>query len=217
MVLGGFPSRYGQRVSMPKSILATSVTIITLFYVAVAELLVGRSFFEDYRRIVALALGLLGLCAWLVGWYLTQKRAESEAAGDEKRILLFDFRYWGSMLVLLGGLTLCVQTLADGVALVRRLCGMTDGKKPVVALAVPRPAPAPVTFPTFKIQGIVIRDARSAIIVRGRSYFVGDRIGDATVKEITREAVTLEKSNAVKLISLDEAAPPGISITSGGK
>ena len=202
---------------MKKNIIGVSAAIMAVFYVAVAELLVGRPIFEDYRRVVALALGLLGLCAWVAGWYLTQKRAESETADDKKRFLLHDFRYWGPMLILLGGLTLCVQTLADGVALVRRLCGMADDKKPVVALAVPRKAPAPVTFPSFKIQGIVIRDARSAVIVRGRSYFVGDLIGDATVKEITREAVTLEKSNAVKLISLAEAAPPGVSITSAGK
>ena len=94
------------------------------------------------------------------------------------------------MLSVLGGLTLCVQTLPDDVAFVRRLLGLESGKIAVaVARTAPPPVPqAPVIFPSVKIQGIVIRDA-----------------------------MTLEKSNQVKIISLAEVTPAGVRFTSAEK
>ena len=125
------------------------------------------------------------------------------------------------MIFLLGAITLFFRTPVDQAAPVRPLRRVPEDKQPVVqpvtALAVPREAPAPVTFPSVKIQGIVIRDARSAVIVKGRTYLVGDQIDGATIKEITRETVTLEKSSEVKIISLAETTPAAVSITSAGK
>ena len=204
---------------MIKKILVVSLAVAALFGLGMAQLVVGHPFFEPHRRHLAIALGGLGLVAWLIGWFLVRKHADDESS-DERRVnWLCDFRYWGPMLSVLGGVTLCIQTLPDDVAFVRRLLGLDSGKKAVaVARAAPPPVPqAPVIFPSVKIQGIVIRDARSAVIVKGRSYFVGDLIGDATVKEITRDAMTLEKSNQVKIVSLAEVIPSGVRFTSAEK
>ena len=204
---------------MIKKILVVSLAVAALFGLGMAQLVVGHPFFEPHRRHLAIALGGLGLVAWLIGWFLVRKHADDESS-DERRVnWLCDFRYWGPMLSVLGGVTLCIQTLPDDVAFVRRLLGLDSGKKAVaVARAAPPPVPqAPVIFPSVKIQGIVIRDARSAVIVKGRTYLVGDQIDGATIKEITRETVTLEKSSEVKIISLAETTPAAVSITSAGK
>ncbi len=195
--------------------LGISVVVIAGFSVAAAELLVGRPLFEEHRGHLAVALGALGLLAWFIGRCLAQQRAEYESTAHKKVTWLFDLRYWGKMLIVWGGIILCIQTLADDEAFVRRLLGMEGGKKAVARAAAPKASS--VIFPSLKIQGIIIRDARSAVIVNGNSYLVGDRIGDVTVKEITRDAVTLEKLNEVKIISLTQSTSASGRITNAGK
>jgi len=63
---------------------------------------------------------------------------------------------------------------------------------------LPTIPPAPIAAPPrreLKLQGIVYDSRRSWAVVGGQTVFVGDWIGDFRVKEISRDAVTLQAAD----------------------
>jgi len=204
------------------TILGVSVAIVAVFCVTVAELLVGHRLFEQYRGYIALTLAISGVAAWFVGRFLGKRRQAKESDEDKKIFVLFDLRYWGPMFLTLGVITLFIQTIKltkDSAAALPPAPKKTEPPKQVEVVAKPPPPIAPggpVSFPTLKVQGIIFRDNHSSVILNGRSYEEGDLVGDVTVKEITREAVKLEKSGEVKLFFL-AGDPRGTSLMPDGR
>jgi hypothetical protein len=186
------------------TILGVSVAILAVFCVTVSELLVGHPIFERYRGYIALTLIIGGIVAWFMGRFLGRRRRASNPEEEAKVFLLFDLRYWGPMLVTLGTITLFILTLRLQ-SVKAAVAARPPPPKKVEVVAIPEPPPqpkAPVVFPALHLQGIFLREGRAAAIINGRSYSVGDTVGEVTVKEINRNGVALEKLGEVKLVSL---------------
>lgn len=62
---------------------------------------------------------------------------------------------------------------------------------PAAPASVAAAAPAPAAI-TYRLGGIFYRVAKPSAVVNNRTVFIGDRVGNARVKSITRDAVTLE-------------------------
>jgi hypothetical protein len=61
-----------------------------------------------------------------------------------------------------------------------------------ISNSIPQPPPPP---PQPKLQGIIFTPPKPWAIVNGKTVYVGDSVGDFTVKEISRNAVTLENAD----------------------
>lgn len=205
------------------TMIGLSVAIVALFCVGMAELALGRPFFEEHRIHLALGLAGLGGGIWLTSVILAKRRQENGTEDDAKSFLLFELRYWGPMLILLGAITFFIHTIAHRMEAI--IAARVNGMKKTADVEVPPPPPSsktntPVTFPTLKVQGLIFRQDRPVVIFNGRPYGVGERMGDVTVKAITRESVTVEKSNEIRVISLagiTAPTPSGVSLTPAEK
>lgn len=192
--------------------LGIALLVAVLFCAALAEFLLGQAHFELYRTYIAATLGGLAMLLLLLGSWLAKRR---NAAGPEERsklALLVDLRFLGVLCAGLAGITYFVHFLElpkymnqARARLGRPVAAASTNTTASAAAAVAVKAPAqssPVEFPSVKIQGLILSKGRPSIIVNGRFYEVGDRLGDAMVKQITAQGVMLEKSNEVKLVSL---------------
>jgi len=207
---GPAPTPGFHKTKMIWTILGVSVAVVAVFCVAVAEMLVGHPIFEHNREYIAGALAACGIAAWFVGRAFARRAEKRRAvAGTEedgaRLFVLFDLRYWGPMLLTLGAITLFIQTI--GFQKEKTVVAPPPPPpKKVEVVAAPEPEPpkpkAPVVFPTLHVQGIILNEGRPVAILNGHSYFVGDNVGDVTVKAISREGVELEKLGEVKLLSL---------------
>jgi hypothetical protein len=61
-----------------------------------------------------------------------------------------------------------------------------------ISNSTPQPPPQP---PQPKLQGIIFTPPKPWAIVNSKTVYVGDSVGDFTVKEISRNAVTLENAD----------------------
>jgi hypothetical protein len=189
--------------SMIWTILGLSVGILALFCIATAEFLVGTPIFEPFRAHIAIALGVSGGVAWLVGRFITSRKA-----GDAPRgFLLADLRYWGPMFVVMALITIFIRPLRF-----TEPAKPAAPRKPEVAKVVPVQKPQPVVqtakaaphvFPKLKIGGIIFgRNSAPVVLLNGRSYVAGDQIGEVTVKAIERNGVVLEMSGEAKFLAV---------------
>jgi hypothetical protein len=184
------------------------VAIIAVFCISVAQLLVGTPIFEAYRFHAAAALAGAGIVAWFIGRKIgARQKAATEDEGP--RFVLFDLRYWGPMLLLLGVITLFIRQLHTRVE--TQVAQAPAAPKKIIVPPAPTPAPAPepvvakvpVIFPDLKIQGVFFRAQSPFAIINGDSYAVGDRIGEVEVKAIERESVMLELHGQFKMLTLN--------------
>ena len=195
--------------SMIWTILGFSVAIVAVFCITVGEMLVGNPFFEHNREYIAGLLAAGGVAAWFVGRYFERKRlalpSENEEGGLTRRFILFDLRYWGPLLLVLGAITLFIRPLKQAKS-EPVLAAATPAPKPIVVAAEPPPPPkpkGPVTFPHLKMQGIIYREDHPFVIINGQSYAVGDHLGDVLIKAIERTGVVLELSGEIRLLTLN--------------
>lgn len=186
------------------TILGMSVAIIAAFCIGVSETLVGNPVFEASRPYAAGALAVLGIIAWFLGRKLADRRA---ARPDETRFVLFDFRYWGPMFVILGVITLFIREIRMR-EVPKALAAAPPKKKveQVVVKAEPEPTNAPpkrVVFPAMKVQGVFYRSSTPSAIINGQSYNVGDHLGEVVVKAIDRTSVLVELGGEVRVLTLN--------------
>jgi hypothetical protein len=59
----------------------------------------------------------------------------------------------------------------------------------------PQPSPPPPPPPQLKLQGIFYTPPQPSAIVNGKTVFLGDSVGDFTVKEITKNSVLLQNAD----------------------
>jgi hypothetical protein len=187
--------------------LGVSVAIVAIFCISVAEALVGKSAFEQHREYVAGALAIAGVAAWFIGRHFDEKRRAAHRDSQPRRFVLFDLKYWGPMLLVLGVITLFIRPLRKANVEVVQAPPKPAPKLVVKAEKPKEPEPpkpkAPVVFPALKMQGVFFRERRPFAIINGESYAVGDRLGDVTIKAIGRTTVTLELSGEQKLLTLN--------------
>jgi hypothetical protein len=168
---------------------------VAVFCVSVAETLVGKPVFENHRTSIVIVFAGAGIAAWFLGRHVARRRSVfGLASGDPpeaKQFSLLDLRYGGSMLLVFGIITLFIRPL--------RPITSEEMHAPAATLTKTN---APVVFPALKLQGIFFRKSRPLVIINGDSYAVGDRVGNATVKAITRTSVVLELDGELKCLTL---------------
>jgi hypothetical protein len=80
---------------------------------------------------------------------------------------------------------------------------------PAATTAPPVSITITAAFPEIKIQGLVYRPpTNNAIIVKGHSYFVGDRIENARIFSIFPAAVVLEIDGRYQTVPIEPALQP---------
>jgi hypothetical protein len=77
----------------------------------------------------------------------------------------------------------------------------TEAPVEATASTTNQPAPAPA-FPELKLQSIIYRLNRPSAMINGQMVHAGDRIGDASVLEIRRQAVKVEWRGSNRTLSL---------------
>ncbi len=197
------------------------MALIAVFCLSVAGLLAGKPLFEACRPYLAMTLSACGVVAWFVGRFNAKRRSPQPAQGEadeqeecegggKQDLSLWDLRYWGPMLTLLGVITIFIWPLNEP-ATPSQVTAAPGPKK--VAMPTLQPAPptskpvvvlaAPAKFPVLKVQGVIFRAQNPFAIINGASYTVGDRVGDVLVKAIERESVMLELDGQYKVLTLD--------------
>lgn len=189
------------------TILGISVAIVAVFCITVAETLVGKPMFENYRAHGAIALGIAGAVCWFIGRAMAARDGEQE--NGSRRFVLMDMRYWGPMLLALGIITVFIRPLRfiehEKPTLVAKPAPKTQVELP------PKPpeptnaviAKIPAVFPQLRLQGVIYREAKPWVILNGQSYTIGDRLGQVFVRAIDRSSVMLELDGETKVLTLN--------------
>lgn len=63
---------------------------------------------------------------------------------------------------------------------------------------------APIQFPKMKLQGLTASSTRPSAIINAKTYFIGDRLGEAVVTVIERHSVTLELGGQTKVLNIQQ-------------
>ena len=197
-----------------------TLVVVALAAGAGAEYLVGHPMFETHRLLLAAGLSGVGLLLLLLGMVVASRRRTKKLPPPAALVRLLELRHWGVLAMLLGVLTFNFETwaIAERWHLVRsRLAQNPEivlAREPAetnqVAVAVP------VIFPTVKIQGIIYKKDQPVAFIKGESYGIGDFVGEALVKEITRDGLVLQLSNEVKTIRMGKSQATA-SLAPGGK
>jgi hypothetical protein len=193
-------------------ILGFSVAVVALFCFAVAGLLAGKPAFEVCRPYLAGGMVVIGVGAWFTGRVLARRKSLAPRDPEEEgeSFDLQDLRYWGPMCVLLGVITLFIWPLQEASS--SPTVAAPPTLKKVVAQVAPTPKPAPVRviakkigvkFPVLKFQGVFVRDDSSFAIINGRSYTVGDHVGEVVVRSIHADSVALELHGEIKRFTMN--------------
>jgi len=185
--------------------LGISVALAALFYITVAELLQDKLIYQLHKWRICLGFLVAGLVLFFAGSWLNRRtRARYQAAQASlteadrdndptqgEPFMLFNLAYWGIMLAMFSIIL---------VVIVPAYHKKEPPKVEVAARTTNRPTiitnkPVQVTVtnpPVFKLQGVVIRDATRSALIHGRTYFVGDLVGEAKVVGIEANQAVLE-------------------------
>jgi hypothetical protein len=195
---------------MWRIILGVSVFVIAVFSFSVASLFAGQPWFETVRPYAVGGFVAAGVVAWFVGRALGRKNPipVQEADDDGSDFSIWDLRYWGPMLLVFGVITIFIRPLQRPIESKPVIAAVPKKKAPVaVAMASPpipvAPVKAPTVFPTLKLQGVLIRNGSSSVIINGESYNVGDHVDGVTVRSIEGERAVVEMDGQTKLLTLD--------------
>jgi hypothetical protein len=212
------------------SLLGLSVAVVAIFAVVITEFCQHSTLYRVIRSSAYVTLIIAGIAFVIIGLSLQRRHRQlADANGSmekyEKRFgpssHLF---FWGAVLVAFGVVVLCVPY--EGKEQIRIVAARTTVQMPrtsapptvVMTPRVTDPSTNLPTFPDIKIRGLIYRPPKSAVIVEGRSYFVGDQIGNARIFSIEPRLVVLEINGNYKSIPVDRpslqigGAPSGVSL-----
>lgn len=200
--------------------LVISAVLIVVVSGAVAEVAGGYADFQLRKQTIALALGVLGVLLLIFGKRRAMQRAGAEfaqkPAAETDTVtapgnFIGSLQYWGPMLMLFA----VVVFLATPANLkVMSFLKLSDFKLSSLKSLVPekkapenigpeKEVPAPVIeFPPMKMQGVTASSRRPSVIINAKTYFIGERVGNAVVTFIDRQSVTLELGGQTKVLSM---------------
>lgn len=149
--------------------------------------------------LINLIMGASGFLALFLGLFQKarpkSKNPENLTVGefdaDQHPLAFFgSLKYWGTILIILA--------IIPSVVPVYKLI------QPKVSATVrsAMPPQTPVKFPPMRIQGIVLRESKSSVMINGKIYFIGDEISGARVVSIDWESVTLELAGQTNVLTL---------------
>jgi hypothetical protein len=195
------------RVSMIWTKLGISVGVAGAYCIIAGHFLVMFPELDLWREIIAGVLGGIGIVVLALG-LRGAKRRKAAAVADEPASLGLDARYWGIMIIAMGGIALFIQPLFRFGEKPVVVAAKTPPPKPAPEPPPPPPPPEPVTnapfvFPKVKLQGVIVRGAQSAVIIQGRSFSTGDLIEGARIKDIRANGIWLEHQEESLWVKLD--------------
>ena len=199
--------------------LGISVAIVAAFSILMTEVLQGLDFYDTYRWAICAGLLAMGAFLLVIGRFVNAKIRESHKHDEREEegavkgpFILVNLEYWGLILTIFGVIVIFIVPYKKVEA--RAVAQRTNApakKPPVVAItneAPPPPEPPkpvkPAVFPEAKLQGIVYKRERSSALINGRTYFVGDYIGDAKVISIGITNAFLEMEGQQKELVLPD-------------
>jgi len=196
-----------------------SVTLVATFCILMMEVFQDKEYYETYKWYFCGSLIGSGILFWLTGHFLRSKKkpgeeenssastlklhgeaADSEDSEPEQNdgpFFLFSLQYWGPMLATFGAIVIFIVPLSSAKKVAAR---STNAVPQVKAVMPPPPTNAkpvlapiqPPKFPDVKVQGIIYRVGNPSVVLNGKGFFVGDRVGDAEIVAIERQSMTLE-------------------------
>jgi hypothetical protein len=154
---------------------------------------------------------VIGVSAWFTGRLLARRKSLAPRDLEEGGSFdLQDLRYWGPMCVLLGVITLFIWPLQEASSSSTVAAPPTMKKVVAQVVSTPKLAPArvmpkkvEVKFPVLKFQGVIVREDSSFAIINGRSYTVGDHVGEVVVRSIHADSVALELHGEIKRFTMN--------------
>jgi hypothetical protein len=118
--------------------------------------------------------------------------AEAQPAAPAEGVNL---RFGGLLLMAMGAIAMCIIPTRDPAPVVQARTAVTETNAP------PAPPPA-VEWPALRLQGIVYRRLSPSALINGKTCFIGERIGAATLRAIDRDHVTVELGGATNVLWL---------------
>jgi hypothetical protein len=178
--------------------LGISVAIVATFSIVMTEILQDKAFYQVYRWAICAALLAMGAFLLVIGRFVNANIRESRRENDEEPkgpFLLVNLEYWGSILTIFGIIVIFIVPYKKVEA--RAVAARTNVPPREVVVAPTNgppapPPPKPVIFPPVKLQGIAYRQDRASALLNGRTYFVGDYIGEVKVISISPTNAVLE-------------------------
>ncbi len=196
--------------------LGISIAIGAIFRFAAMEFLQHKSYYEAYRWPICLGFLALGAMVWPMGLNLNARRAQKTIASRESRdsmaedegdkpappFLLFNLSYWGAMLAGFGLILFFVTPMLPNKA--QTVAARTVSTNDLAAPPHPKPAPKAAFPPSLKLQGLTYRQSNPSALINGRTYFVGEYLGNVKLVAIDAQQVVLELEGQQKVLVLDK-------------
>jgi hypothetical protein len=173
-----------------------------------------------HRREIAGGLCGAGVIAFLIGRTLNRKRKlehamlkRLEEPGEEGQeyewqpFILFNLAYWGPILLAFGLVVLFIPAkLGSGTVVEARAPAPPKAKvqpaTPTNLAKVEIKQTNQVSFPSLKLQGITQRGPKSTALINGRTYFLGDTVGQARLISIFESSVVFELQGQLLSVTL---------------
>jgi hypothetical protein len=199
--------------------LGIAVALLGIFCIACSEMIQRDGYYDLHRRQIAGALCGIGAIAYMVGRVWNRKlrllkeqeeRPAEESQEDEgnagEPFALFDLAYWGPILAAFG---LVVAFIPGKGVNATAAAQAAAPPKPKVELAAQTNAgkidlkqTRQVTFPAVKLQGVTQRGTNSSALIDGRTYFLGEMVGNARLIAIFATSVVLELQGEMHSLTL---------------
>ena len=129
---------------------------------------------------------------------------EEGTDGSGQPFILFNLAYWGPILVAFGLVVLYIPAKGTGAMPVAARAPAPPKPKigPTNVAVAPVKQTHQVSFPAVKLQGITQRGAQSSALINGKTYFLGDMVGEAKLLSIFESSVILELQGQMKSVIL---------------
>lgn len=188
--------------------LGISVAAAAMFCIVVTEFIRDKGYYETFKWHGCAFFGLAGIILFGLGLFINRRTRAAHASASEnsfhtgmepaapshEQSMFADLAFWGPILVAFGVIILFIPYKAEEPVAARVAPAAPTAPEPPPP---PPAAPAPIEhkpaiFPAVKVNGIIHRPPKSAAVINGKSYFVGDYLDNARVVEITEKKVVLE-------------------------
>lgn len=186
------------------------MALTAAFYIIVAETLQDTVVYEEYKWRFCIGFLAAGVALFFVGsWWnrrlkaryaaaqarLPENERDSEPGGAEP-FMLFNLAYWGIMFAIFSAILVVIMPKPHVLEPAKVEVAARTSAPPVVRTSAPPPvaavpAPPPTKPPKLKFQGVVIRDSTRSALINGRTYFVGDWVGEAKLISVDTDKAVL--------------------------
>jgi MFS family permease len=193
--------------------LGVSAGITAVFAILLAEYFQQTDLYRVARWYAFAVFIAAGVVLSLLGFLRPAarlKRDQNTGQETDENNSGAQIRFWGPIFILFACVVLVIPFQPKELPVAARVVRTNQTS----ALVATVPAPAPevsetnAVFPEIKIQGLVYRPPNNAVIIKGRSYFVGDNIENARLFAIYPTGIVLEIDGHYQTVPIDPVLQP---------